>query len=185
VPFGSRNLNFDQANVLPGLAGPGTITTPTTITYDKVGPVYFNNSIFAAMDGSPYFNQTPGGIDTNEYYLEYFVWASYDGTTNAPVVYPNGTSLDNLGNMLQVQAFPAQLTNAVAGQPYAATFTATGGSFTPPYTWSDTELPDGLSLSGDGKLSGTPTVPGNYVFTLILTDDVGRSVQWNYSLTIQ
>jgi hypothetical protein len=185
VPFGSRNLNFDQANVLPGLAGPGTITTPTTITYDKVGPVYFNNSIFAAMDGSPYFNQTPGGIDTNEYYLEYFVWASYDGTTNAPVVYPNGTSLDNLGNMLQVQAFPAQLTNGVAGRAYAATFTATGGSFTPPYTWSVTELPDGLNLSGDGQLSGTPTVPGNYVFTLILTDDVGRSVQWNYSLTIQ
>ena len=40
-----RNLNFDQTNVLPGLAGPGLITPSTTIIFDKVGPVYFNYTV--------------------------------------------------------------------------------------------------------------------------------------------
>ena len=31
----SRNLNFNQANILPGLAGPGTITPATTFTLNK------------------------------------------------------------------------------------------------------------------------------------------------------
>src|ERR1035437_9596884 len=44
VSFGTRNLNFDTANVLPGLAGPGTIIPSTTITFDKSGPVFYNGT---------------------------------------------------------------------------------------------------------------------------------------------
>jgi hypothetical protein len=92
-----RNLNFDQSNVLPGLAGPGLITPSTTITFDKVGPVYFNYTDFGnVMDGTPYFTETPGTDGSDLYYAFYFVWASFDGTTNDPVVYPNGTSIQNL-----------------------------------------------------------------------------------------
>src|ERR1019366_7247102 len=183
-----RNLNFDTANVLPGLAGPGTIIPSTTITFDKVGPVFYNGTATTldVMDGTPYFNETPGGDLTDTFYQYYFVWASYDGSTNAPVLYPNGTSIDNLGNMIQIQISPASVPNGHNGQPYTpTTFTATGGSFTPPYTWSATGLPDGLSVSPDGTLSGTPTLSGTFVFTLTLTDYISRSVQWAYSLTIQ
>ena len=34
----ARNINFNTNNVLPGLAGPGTIDPPTTITFNKSGP---------------------------------------------------------------------------------------------------------------------------------------------------
>jgi hypothetical protein len=96
-----RNLNFDQSNVLPGLAGPGLITPSTTITFDKVGPVYFNYTDFGnVMDGTPYFTETPGTDGSDLYYAFYFVWASFDGTTNDPVVYPNGTSIQNLENQI-------------------------------------------------------------------------------------
>jgi hypothetical protein len=179
----SENLNFNTANVLTNLAGPGTITTPTTISFEKVGPVYFN-SYADVMDGTSYFTQTPGTDVTDLYYGEYFVWASYGGTTNAPVLYPNGTSIDSLGNMLQVVVSPASLPNGMVDWPLTTTFTATGGSFTLPFTWTATGLPNGLSLSSAGKLSGTPTQSGNFVFNLTLTDFVGRTVQWNYSLTI-
>jgi len=188
VPFSQRNLNFDQANALLGLAGPGTITTPTTITLEKAGPVFFNNTVFGdEMDGTPYFTETPGGDVADSYYLVYFVWGSFDGTTNAPVVYPNGTSIDNLENEVLVRVTPASVPAGFSdGSPYPpVTFTASGGSFQPPYTWSATGLPAGLSVSSDGTLSGATTQSGSFVFTLILTDSLSRSVQWYYLLTIQ
>jgi hypothetical protein len=94
----ARNLNFDQSNALPGLAGPGLITPSTTITFNKSGPVYYN--YFGLMDGTPYFTETPGTDGSDLYYTYYFVWASFDGTTNDPVVYPNGTSIQNLENQI-------------------------------------------------------------------------------------
>jgi hypothetical protein len=74
--------------------------------------------------------------------------------------------------------------------PYpAVTFTATGGSFSQPYTWSATGLPSGMTVVSNpdntGTLSGKPEQVGTFVFTLTLTDSLSRSVQWNYSLTIQ
>ena len=185
VAYGARSLTFNQANILPGLAGPGTITSPTTITYDKVGPVYYN-STGDVLDGTPYFNSTPGGDVADLFYAEYFIWASYDGTTNAPVVFPNGTSIDNLQSQVVMQLSPTSLAGGFTDVPYLpVTFTATGGSFSQPYTWSATGLPDGMSVSAGGMLSGTPTVAGTFDFTLTLTDNVGRSIQWIYTITIQ
>jgi hypothetical protein len=76
---------------------------------------------------------------------------------------------------LSVTATIAPLTitsNAVAGaisnQPYGATLSATGG--TAPYTWSVTGLPAGLSLSGNGVISGTPTATGNFSLAVTVTD---------------
>ena len=185
-PIAVRNLNFDEGNVLPNLAGPGTITPSTTIAFNKAGPVYFNSPLFTTMDGTSYFNQTPGGDISDLFYAVYYVWASYDGTTNAPIVYPNGTSLDNLENQVLIQVSPSSLPQGFTDVPYqSVTFTATGGSFTQPYTWSAVDLPAGLTLSSAGVLSGTPTQAGTFNFTLMLTDYVGRKVQWIYTITIQ
>src|ERR1019366_3804669 len=103
----------------------------TTITFNKDGPVFYNGTAFTTdvMDGTPYFNSTPGGDIADTFYSAlYFVWASYDGTTNAPVVYPNGTSIDNLENQILIQVAPANVPVGTVGAPYpATTFTATGG----------------------------------------------------------
>jgi hypothetical protein len=183
--LGDRNLNFNEANVLPRLAGPGTITTPTVFTYNRVGPMYYNYPS-DTMDGTSYFTKTPGGDITDFFYIDYFVWANFDGSTNAPVVFPNGTSIEDLQNQLLVKVSPTTLPLGIAGVPYTpTTFTATGGSFTQPFAWSAWPLPEGMTLSSDGTLSGTPTQPGTYDFTLTLTDAVARSVDWNYSIIIQ
>lgn len=182
-----RNVNFDTANVATNLAGPGTIVTPSILTYNKDGPVYFNSSL-DVMDGAPYFTETPGGDMNDEFYLTYFVWSVYDGTTNTPIVFPNGTSMDNLANQILIQLSPSSLPlgNGNGHTPYpATTFTATGGAFTPPYTWSASGLPAGLTLSPDGTLSGTPTQSGTFDFILKLTDALSRTVQWTYPITIQ
>ena len=182
---------YNQANILAGLAGPGTIDpVPTaTITLDKVGDVYENGSL------------TENGLATNQFLSEFtqtqlslLDWGSFDGTTNAPVVYPNGTSIQNLQNQVLIQISPTTLPPGTNNQPYTVTtFTASGGAFTPPYTWSATGLPSGLSVTnnytldpnGGGVLSGTPTQSGTFDFTLKLTDYNARSAQWTFPITIQ
>lgn len=185
----ARNLNFDTTRVLPGLAGPGIITPSTTVTYNKSGPVYYN-SFSDVMDGTPYFTQLPGSDLTDLFYAGYFVWASYDGTTNAPVVYPNGTSVDILQNQMLIQVTPSSLSDGYTDTPYGpVTFSTTGGAFTQPYTWSASGLPAGMSLASNpdstATLSGSPSQSGTFDFILTLTDYVGRSVRWGYTITIQ
>jgi hypothetical protein len=175
--------NFDQDNVLNGLAGPGTINPGTTFTYNKVGALFFNAGLLSTNDFLSQFTQ-----------LQLLQWASFDASTNAPVLYPNGTSIQNLENELLIQISPpaSALPVATHGAPYAVTFTTTGGAFTPPYTWSWTPLgsetlPPGLTLSSGGTLSGTPTQAGTFDFILQLNDSLTppRTVQWNYSINIR
>jgi hypothetical protein len=57
------------------------------------------------------------------------------------------------------------------GSAYNATLSATGG--TPPYSWSlvsGSVLPDGLSLSTNGTISGTPTTAGATNFSVQVAD---------------
>lgn len=186
--IGARSLSFNQINAGNGLAGPGIINTPQFFTYNKAGPSYFNSSE-DVMDGTPYFTQTPGGDITDLYYITYFVWASFDGSTNAPVVFPNGTSIDDLENQILIKVSPANpLPVGTVDVDYyvlnSVQFTASGGAFSPPFTWSASGLPDGLSVQSDGKLVGVPTQSGTFDFNLQLQDSLGRSVQWTYTITI-
>jgi len=67
------------------------------------------------------------------------------------------------------------LATAVSGVAYSQTLAVTGGS--PPYAWSIASgtPPDGLTLSGTGVLSGTPTIAGDYSFTVQVTDGASRT----------
>lgn len=58
---------------------------------------------------------------------------------------------------------------------YSETLAATGG--TTPYTWAldSGSLPPGLSLSSGGAITGTPTTPGPYSFTVEVTDAASGS----------
>jgi hypothetical protein len=169
-----RTVNFDQSNIGAGLAGPGVINPSSTITYNKVGPVLLNK-------GTAFLNQANA--------TQGFLWGSLDESTNDPVVYPNGTSIQNLANQVLIQISPTSLPNGTNGVAYVpTTFTTTGGAFTLPYTWalptSSGPLPSGLTLSSGGTISGTPTQSGTFDFVIQLTDSLGRAVQWSYSIKI-
>lgn len=70
------------------------------------------------------------------------------------------------------------------GSPYSFTITTTGGI--KPFTWSiwSGSLPTGLSLSQSGTISGTPTVNGQFVFTVQLTEPDGSYMRKQYSMTV-
>jgi len=64
-------------------------------------------------------------------------------------------------------------------EPYSYQFWGVGG--TPPYTWSKIsgQLPDGLTLSADGILSGVPGYEETYTFYVQLRDqDYTYDYQW-------
>ncbi|GGL07535.1 YVTN family beta-propeller protein [Curtobacterium luteum] len=62
--------------------------------------------------------------------------------------------------------------SATIGTPYSFTFTATG-SPSPTFSVSKGQLPDGLTLSSDGVLSGTPTSADTFTFTVAASNGVG------------
>jgi hypothetical protein len=70
------------------------------------------------------------------------------------------------------------------GTNYSQQLSATGGA--PPYAWSVTSgaLPDGLTLSGGGVLSGTPTAPGNFSFTVAVSDAGNGSASQPLTLAV-
>ncbi|MGA2868679.1 MAG: Ig domain-containing protein [Verrucomicrobiota bacterium] len=181
--------NWDVNNVGAGLDGPGTINPPATIVLSDTGDAFFSGGLAAF------------GLGTNQFLMEtnttqLLAWGSFDASTNPPVVYPDAAALTNLQNQMVIQVSPTSLPEGTNGTFYGPiTFTATGGAFTAPFTWSalpvagmtGSGLPAGLILSSagvlSGSLSGNPA--GTYDFTLQLTDVIGRSVQFNYSIIIQ
>jgi large repetitive protein len=60
------------------------------------------------------------------------------------------------------------LPDGTVGTAYSQVLTATGG--TPPYTWTATGVPAGLTLSSSGTLSGTPTASGTQAIAVTATD---------------
>lgn len=79
---------------------------------------------------------------------------------------------------------PASLPGGALGAAYNQTLTANGGAM--PYTFSlDTgTLPDNVTLSSGGQLTGTPTQAGTFSFTVKATDQNGCPGTQSYTIVI-
>lgn len=161
------------------MAGPGTITpTPIHIIFNKSGPIFESttNSFLVAT----------GTGGTN---IPVFQWASFDGTTNAPVVYPTNNTYQGLVNNIFLQfSVPGSLPDGTVSVPYSFELQATGAT-PPPYTYATNSgaLPAGLNLvsaNGNTFIAGTPTTVGIYDFTLQVSDTTGRVSGRNFVLEI-
>jgi hypothetical protein len=163
--------HLDVANALPGLAGPGTIQPPFFLTFNKVGPFLLNA-------GPNLIDEATG--------LFAFIWGSFDGTTNEPIVFPQGRSIVDLENQVLMQITTSTVTNAAVGVLFSAQLQGIGGQ--PPYTWAlapgSPGLPPGLDLSSDGVLSGTPQSPGVFDVVVRMTDAGARFVDRPVVITI-
>jgi hypothetical protein len=119
----------------------------------------------------------PSGISLSSSGL-YSGTPSTAGSYSWTVMYTDGTDTEYRGASMTVYAAritsPGQLPNASTGQPYSYTLAATGGK--PPYTFSASALPSGLSLSSAGVISGTVTANfGRTTFSLTAMDSTGIS----------
>jgi hypothetical protein len=78
----------------------------------------------------------------------------------------------------------AALPSGITGVAYEAKLSAVGG--TAPYEWAKEggSLPDGLTLSAAGIISGTPTKAGEFTFNVSATDATGSTDDAAFMITI-
>lgn len=180
----ARFINWDSSTnyglAYQNLAGPGTIIPAglpqlTAFAFNKVGPIYGNASPNAFT------------LEAEAAQFPLLIWGSFDGTTNLPVVYPNGTTVTNIENLVLFHVLPLSLPNGILNNAYpTTTFSATGGRA--PYTWTlapgSSGFPPGITMSTDGTISGAATQGGTFDFVIRMTDATGRVVDYTYSITI-
>ncbi len=77
------------------------------------------------------------------------------------------------------------LDSGMAGSSYSEAFTAAGGAGTYTFSLKYGELPDGLRLSPEGGLSGTPSRYDHYSFTIGVRDSQGNTGERAYIMLIR
>lgn len=105
---------------------------------------------------------------------------------------PGTTGTSNIENTIDfgfttcptIAITPATLTSGTVGTLYNQTMSASGG--TAPYSWTvlSGTLPGGLSLTSAGVLSGTPSTPGTFFFSLSATDAGLCSGSLSYGVSV-
>jgi hypothetical protein len=77
------------------------------------------------------------------------------------------------------------LPGASLGTAYSATLQASGGTGQLTWTLTAGQLPPGIGLTNStGVLAGTPTVPGNYTFTVRVNDAASGTATREFALTV-
>lgn len=82
----------------------------------------------------------------------------------------------------ELQISTGVLKAAKAKEEYSASIVASGG--TGPYTFTAEKLPEGLELSEEGELSGTPTETGEQSITVTVTDSKKQTAKKTLTLQI-
>jgi hypothetical protein len=174
---------------------PALNITTTTLPGGTFGTAY--NQSLQALGGTPPYTWTasaglPPGITLSSAGV-------LSGTPGQPGEYSFSVTVRDASNATDTQALtiivsnipleivsPASLPAAEVNSTYLYMFVGQGG--TPPYTWSfvSGDLPPGLTLGTDGKLSGTPTsnMLPQYVFTVSVTDGV-ETAQATVQIVVQ
>jgi hypothetical protein len=72
----------------------------------------------------------------------------------------------------------------VLGKPFVLDMEADGG--TAPYAWSmgDGDLPEGLALSTEGSIEGTPTSPGSFRVTVRISDSAEKTASKRFTFIV-
>lgn len=77
-----------------GVGGPGNIFGPTVVSFSNTGPVLFNQNPGLANEA-----QARG-------FGEGFVWGSFDGSTNPPIVFPRDITLEDVSLLINGGVIP-------------------------------------------------------------------------------
>ena len=88
-----------------------------------------------------------------------------------------------IGTCPAISILPATLSNGLINTNYNQVLTASGGSGGYNFTFTGS-LPNGVTLSSGGTLSGSPTVVGTFNFTVTATDQSGCTGTKSYTLVI-
>jgi hypothetical protein len=194
APFGTLETPDYRATL-------SNVATGTGWALDNVGVVALEVMVDGVKVGEATYGLPRPDVAIN--------WRSFPNSANAgfrftfdTTKFSNGEHIlsvkliDAAGNVTVIGARPFQAQNQVLqiattdltrprkGEPYSFQLGAINGR--PPYSWSlvSGSLPQGLSLNASGVISGTPTVFGNFSFSVRVTDSGGASDVASLSLQV-
>jgi hypothetical protein len=188
--------NKNGSKALSIVVSPPVLTiTTTTLPSGRFGDAY--SQTLVASGGTPPYTWTvgaglPPGITLSS-------TGTLSGSPGQPGEYTFTVTVRDASNTTDTQSLTITITNipldiiappalppAEVNASYMYMFSAQGG--TPPYTWAyvSGDLPPGLTLGADGKLSGTPTsnLLPQYVFVVSVSDGVD-TVQETVQIVVQ
>ncbi|MBL9168023.1 MAG: type VI secretion system tube protein Hcp [Verrucomicrobiales bacterium] len=106
-------------------------------------------------------------------------------TGSVTVHWDPAAPLSGEGPLPGVVLTPRSLSSAAQGMPYRQVFSVSGDTAPPYEFWmSGGLLPDGMTLSRDGVLSGTPSRNGQFTFRVAGGDFVGNFDEQTYTLVV-
>ena len=190
-----------------GVSGSGTPTvTVSNNAIVRANGGIANNSSTSIQYGTG--NEENGGIvfdgKNGTVYGDVTLQEDLEIGTDETLTIPEGASLDTNGKTITVESggklegeptgsgtvkiaptiTTESLPGGTVGEPYTETILAATGDASITWSVSNGSLPAGLSLSKDGKITGTPTTEGTSTFTVTATNNIGSDSR-EYTLKIE
>lgn len=168
-----------------------TITSPASLPTGQTGTAYAATTITASGGATPYaFSATglPAGLTIS-------AAGVVSGTPTATGDFGVTVTATDAAGATATRSFtvsvraalsiasPASLSNGTVGVAWTATTVGAAGG-TGPYAFSATGLPPGLTISGAGVVSGTPTTAGTFTPVVSVTDGAGSTATRTYSIAV-
>lgn len=178
---------------------PAISVSPSTLPDPAIGIAY--NQILTASGGTgPYQymlkagNSLPVGLSLSPSGVIHgtpaaggqvsFTVIAEDNSTGAGAPYTGERTYTMKIEIPSITISPGLLANGAVGTAYRQTLAASGGAGGYMFTVTGNALPDGLLLAPNGVLSGEPTRPGSYSFTVTATDGYGFSGSQAFTVAI-
>ncbi|QHC66816.1 hypothetical protein GSU68_09730 [Rathayibacter sp. VKM Ac-2759] len=186
-PFGttdgaSHTITVEASATPPtvtGAPGPGTVDTPYDFTYTVTGSPTPDVSVLSgrlpaglSLDSAGRLTGTPTAAGTSTFTVRA---ENASGTADA-------TSTVTIAPAPAAPVLSGSAGDGIVGSAYDFGYTVTGTP-TPTVSVSSGTVPPGLTLDPAGRLAGTPTTAGTFVFTLEAVSAAGAA-QVTDSVTI-
>ena len=162
--------------------------SPSTATLSPATQQQFSATVQGTSNSAVTWSASAGSITRDGVFT---APATGDGiqvtitATSVPDPTQRAASLVTIQNASQLAITTSSLSGAVVDTPYDGTLAASGG--TPPFRWkiSTGSLAPGIELQGaTGALAGITSYPGQYSFTVKVTDSASHSASQNLTLPV-
>ena len=142
----------------------------TSVQTGTVKVVVGSGSTWTLTANSYISSLTNNGTVEQGSYTLYVNGTAYDGTSTEAGDNSDSSTTTTSGDAPAITT--TSLKDATIGKSYSMSVKATGNK---PITWTASNLPDGLSISTSGKISGTPTTAGSYSVKLTASSSTGTA----------
>ncbi len=149
------------------------------------------SATLSATGGAPPYTWLAGGLPGG---IVLSTNGALSGTPTSPGIFTVTVTVNDSAGVsvsanLSLTILPSALkitttgiTPPALGTSFSVGFGATGGA--PPYLWSATGLPGGITITSTGTLAGTPTVLGTSMITVNVSDSNGQQASETIPLTV-